>query len=96
MSNAIVANGREEAAAANGLCELQAEAEAAVRERYRERLDDARGFRRLVEWLRMHREIRAAKERAGEDVAPRGGLYFQDKAPGEDGHEDGAEQPLPP
>jgi hypothetical protein len=77
---AVKADGRAETAAANRLDELQAEAEAAVRHRYRERLATARGLRRLADWISMRREIRHARRRVEDVVAPRGALYIRDLA----------------
>lgn len=74
---AITVGGEEESAKANRLHQRQAEAEAAVRKSYRDRLDAARGLRRLALWCRMRGEIRRARKKVEDRLAPRQGLYFQ-------------------
>ena len=72
---AFIANGGREASRANQVQERQADAEAALRRSYRERIQAAGGFRRLTVWIAMKREIRRARKKVEDRLAPGGALY---------------------
>lgn len=77
IKDEIVFSGKDGAANANILRGRQEDAARKLRNRYRDRLGQARGLTWFALWLRMQRDIHRAKRRVEDEIAPDRGLYLE-------------------